>query len=756
MSRGPSDPPDVERVFELPGRVRYSVQGLKGRAPEAARMEVALRELRGVREAAASPVTGRVLVVFDEELPGDVIQLCLVQLRGEYLPAHTLVVGSCPPKPSLPKSATRFVVGAGAAVALSAAMGSTAAGLGFIVAAAVAAAIAPPIWRRFREWLDRRASGGLQSLSVFRVPSVIRAEGIAELIGSHRNTFVRATALDAAGAVSGLVRIAAMAFTIDLLLGGSLALPFGIVFAGSVGTVALMGIALVMTFVQSWFRHKSHVLWSNTGREIQHDLRVRLYDRVQRLEMSALQTHQRGELLSTLVGDIDNLEKAIDGSWALMDLALSSVALLLAIGFISATAPLWLVIPVPILVALSVYLYPKLRHWGAAVRRRSAELAGQLSNQLDGLEIIKSFTAEEAELERLREASQAYLDQSRDAVEIYSKLPLLLEATILASLVFTYRTNVMLTLAQGLSLGRFQALNIFTGHLVFPMTTMGLHMDNLSQGLDALKRVRETLGLAEEFKLDLNLSHLHRQSMSGDVRYDNVTFSYPSSAPALRNVSLRFEAGATTAVVGLSGSGKTTLVKLLQRLYDTDSGSIAIDGADIATISRHSLRQSIAMVSQDVYLFDRSVLENIRLSRPDAAEEEVVEAARVAQAHEFISALPQGYYTRLGERGGTLSAGQRQRVSIARAVLKDAPIMVFDEATSNLDSNTEAGIAKELRRVCAGRTVILIAHRLATVRQADRIYALENGEVIAEGTHQELVRQPGRYQSLWRDQTGRG
>jgi ATP-binding cassette subfamily B protein len=287
------------------------------------------------------------------------------------------------------------------------------------------------------------------------------------------------------------------------------------------------------------------------------------------------------------------------------------------------------------------------------------------------------------------------------------------------------------------------------------MTTMGLHMDNLSQGLDALKRVRETLELAEEVKADLNLCHLHRKSVSGDVRYDNVTFSYPSSAPALRNVSLRFEAGATTAVVGLSGSGKTTLVKLLQRLYDTDSGSIAIDGADIATISRQSLRQAIAMVSQDVYLFDRSVLENIRLSRPDAAEEEVVEAARVAQAHEFIAALPQGYYTRLGERGGTLSAGQRQRVSTARAVLKDAPIMVFDEATSNLDSNTEAGIAKELRRVGAGRTVILIAHRLATVRHADRIYALENGEVIAEGTHQELVRQPGRYQSLWRDQTGR-
>jgi ATP-binding cassette subfamily B protein len=287
------------------------------------------------------------------------------------------------------------------------------------------------------------------------------------------------------------------------------------------------------------------------------------------------------------------------------------------------------------------------------------------------------------------------------------------------------------------------------------MNTLGLHMDNLSQGMEALKRVHKILDLVEECKKDVQLLDLPRQSMSGDIRYGNVTFSYPASDPALRNVSLCFKAGSTTALVGLSGSGKTTLVKLLQRLYETDSGSIEIDGTDIAQISRNSLRQAIAMVSQDVYLFDRSVLDNIRLSRPGATEAEVIEAAHVAQAHEFIAKLPQGYYTKLGERGGTLSAGQRQRVSIARAVLKNAPIMVFDEATSNLDSNTEASIARELRRVGAGRTVILIAHRLATVRQADHIYALEDGEVIAEGTHQELVRQPGRYQALWRAQTGR-
>ena len=742
----------VARVFEMPGRIRCAVAGLQGRAREAALIESAVRGVAGVVSADASPVTGRVLVIFDETVAPEIIHESVARASEAHLPARPIEVDAEPVPQGRP--AIRYAIGAAAAIGLGAAMG----GAGGALAAGLAAAAAflgPNLWRRIRQWwLDRRAGGVLPS-NVIRMPSRISRTGILQFAQPHRQGFFRSIAWAAAAALAGVLRIAAMAFTVDLLLGGAVALPFGMVLAGGAGAAALMGATLGLTYLQGWLRHRSHIAWSFAGRRIQHDLRVALYDRVQRLEMRTLDLHKRGDLLATLVEDIDNLEKVVESSWSLMDLAVSSVSLLIAIGAIAPAGPFWLMLPVPLLVGLSVYLYPKLRERYAAARRRSANLAGQISNQLDGVEIIKSFAAEDAELERLSDTSRAYLEASREAIEMQSRLPLLLEGTILASLVLTYRTNFMLTLGRGLSLGRFQAMNIFTGHLLFPLNTLGLHLDNLGQGLEALRRVTDTLEIPHEFRKDAGLPELDTQSLTGDVEYDGVTFAYPtSSMRVFGDLSLRFRGGQTTAVVGLSGSGKTTLIKLLLRLYNPDSGAITVGGADIAGVSRASLRRSIAVVSQDVYLFDRSILENIRLARPEATEEEVADAARIAQAHDFILRLPQGYQTRLGERGKTLSTGERQRIAIARAILRDAPIFILDEATANLDSNTEADISRELRRIAAGRTLILIAHRLATVVHADHIYALEHGAVIAEGRHEELVGRPGRYQALWRDQTG--
>jgi ATP-binding cassette, subfamily B, bacterial len=749
MKGAPFSLAEVTRVFEIPGRIRCFVPGLAGSPQQAARIQEALRGMDGVQEATASPVSGRVLVVFDESIAPDEMHREVARLRQRYLATPRNAAVPAPAPHPLKQYAADAAWGAAAGVSI-AAMGG---GLALAIAGGLATFLVPILWRRVQQHFTPPLR--VVRSNLIRMPSRARLESLAPVIEPYRREFVRAIALNIVGAIAGIFRIAAMAFTIDLLLGGSISLPFGWVLAGMSGAAILTAAALGLTALQAWIRHRSHVVWSATGRQIQHDLRVRCYDRVQRLEMSSLQMRQRGDLLSTLVEDIDNLDKAIEALWALMDLALSSAALLVAIGFIAVTAPLWLLIPVPILIALSVYLYPKLRKWYARVRQRSAQLAGQLSNQLDGVEIIKSFAAEDLELQRTRQSSQAYRDESSGAVHMQSGLPLILEGTILASLVFTYRTNVMLTLAKGMSLGRFMALNIFTGHLVFPLNALGLHLDNLSQGLEALDRVREALELPDEFRDDLSLARPPRHSFGSDIHYEHITFSYPSGNAALRNVSLSFVAGKTTAVVGLSGSGKTTLIKLLLRLYPMDSGSIVIGDTDISAVSRTTLRRAIAVVSQDVYLFNRSVLDNIRLSRPDATEAEAVEAAKIAQAHDFILRLPEAYQTKLGERGQGLSTGERQRISIARAVLKDAPILVLDEATSNLDSNTEAAISRKLRHIAAGRTVILIAHRLATVRHADRIYALEDGEVIAHGTHTELVRRPGRYQALWRDQTGR-
>jgi ATP-binding cassette, subfamily B, bacterial len=714
-------------------------------------IELALRQVSGIRKAEASSVTGRVLVEFDRECSGDHFYSLLVDISGKHLTPSVAT-------PTQTGSVAPYILGGAATLVGGALISSLVGGMTVAFAGGLAVLLGPPLWRQFHGSRARNEDRAFSLASDTPLPIGLESLGwlpeTIDLVRPHSKSFVRSILLSSGAALAGVVRIASIAFGVDLLLGGSIALPFGVTLAGPVGVVILMGTALGMTAVHAWIRHQSHVHWSTAGRKVQHDLRVSLYDRVQRLEMSSLQLRKRGELLATLVTDIDKLEHAAEASWALADLAISSIAVLGAIGFIAATAPFWLMISVPVLVALSVYLYPKLRQRYAAVRQRSSQLAGQVSNQLDGLEIIKSFTAEDCELERLRAGSQAYLDESRRAVRMQSALPLILEATILGSLVFTYRTNAMLTLARGLTLGRFQSLNMFTAHLMFPMNTLGLHLDNLGQGLEALKRVREALELVDEYKKDTALLHMRRDSVAGEIRYENVSFSYPGTGPALRNVNMRFKAGATTAVVGLSGSGKTTLVKLLLRFSTDYSGSIQIDGNDTANFSRRSLRRAIALVSQDVYLFDRSVIDNIRLSRPNATEAEVIEAAQLARAHEFINELPEGYRTKLAERGASLAMGERQRISIARAIVKDAPILVLDEATSNLDSNTEAGISRTMQRVANGRTLILIAHRLATVRHADWIYVLEKGEVISEGTHRELVRQPGRYQSLWRDQTG--
>jgi len=248
---------------------------------------------------------------------------------------------------------------------------------------------------------------------------------------------------------------------------------------------------------------------------------------------------------------------------------------------------------------------------------------------------------------------------------------------------------------------------------------------------------------------------LPTEEVAGRVALEDVTFAYgPGRDPVLRDLDLVFEAGQTTAVVGPTGSGKTTLVKLLLRFYDVSSGRVTLDGHDLRELDLSDLRRAIGLVSQDVYLFHGSVRENIAYGRPDATPAEIEAAARAAEAHAFIASLPQGYDTIVGERGQKLSGGQRQRISLARAVLKDPPILVLDEATSSVDNETEAAIQRSLDRISVGRTTIVIAHRLSTVRNAHRIHALLEGRPVEAGTHEELLEHDGVYAALWRVQTG--
>jgi ATP-binding cassette subfamily B protein len=740
----------VESVFELAGRVRYAVDGLRQNPGAARFIESQLSGIAGVRMVEASPLSGRVLVIFDDWLPARSLHVALIRVRKEYLAEHQpRPAPSRTPKAESLGDAVWTATASGAALA---ALGVGTLGGGIVLSLAVAGAVAlgAVALRRIRE--DGAATdvpkphGAKARLTV--VPSAAPVATVRMLFSmvseEHRRSVLHASMLSAISAAAGVARIATIALMIDLVFSGS----------GS-ATALAMGAAAVLAALQTFCKHHSRVIWSTVGREIQHELRAAAYDRVQRAEMAMFLERKRGDLLSVLLEDIDNLEKAIDAGWAILDLAISSAALLASIAHVALTSASWSALAIPVLVGISVVLYPKLRERLNAVRRLSGHLASQVASQLEGVEIIKSFTAERGELARFRDASGKYAAASKHAVRLQSGFPMGLEAALMLALIVTMRVNVGLVVARGFSVGRFQKLNIMTGHLMFPQATLGMHLDQLSQGLSALRRVRQLLALEPELNRDdPDPVALERGTVRGDIRVDGVTFAYRHASPVLHNVYLRFAPGRTTAIVGLSGSGKTTLIKLLQRFYMPQSGRIELDGVDIARIDRHNLRRAISVVSQDVYLFDRSLLENLRISRPDATKAEIVAAAKAAQAHDFIMGLPDGYATRLGERGAKLSNGQRQCISIARAILKDSPIIVMDEATSSLDSNTEASIAVAMRTIFAGRTVIMIAHRLATVRQADHIYALESGRVIAEGIHDDLIARPGRYRSLWLNQTG--
>jgi ATP-binding cassette subfamily B protein len=287
---------------------------------------------------------------------------------------------------------------------------------------------------------------------------------------------------------------------------------------------------------------------------------------------------------------------------------------------------------------------------------------------------------------------------------------------------------------------------------LWPLTRLGETFDLYQRAMASTNRILDVVdarpGLVDGDR------PLPRGSVKGEIGFEDITFSYRDGHPVLTEVRLTADAGLTTAFVGATGSGKTTLVKLLLRFYDVDSGQITVDGADVRDLRSRDLRRAIGLVSQDVFLFHGTVRDNIAYGRPDATHEEIRAAADIAEAHEFITRLPEGYDTIVGERGQKLSGGQRQRVSIARAVLVDPPILVLDEATSAVDNETEAAIQRSLERISLDRTTLVIAHRLSTIRHADRIYVLDDGRVAAVGTHEELLEVGGIYRALWDVQTG--
>jgi ATP-binding cassette subfamily B protein len=365
---------------------------------------------------------------------------------------------------------------------------------------------------------------------------------------------------------------------------------------------------------------------------------------------------------------------------------------------------------------------------------------------------IKAFNAEDREVARVDVDSDAYREANRDAIRFSTAFNPLIRMAVLAGFTMTLLVGGRSALNGHLALGLFSMLVYMTQRLLWPLTDLGETLDLYQRAMASCRRI---FGLLRAEPQIVAGTRTLPTPVRGAVRFDDVHFAYDSSpAPVLRGLTIDVPAGETHAIVGATGSGKSTVVKLLLRLYEPTGGTITVDDVPIDELTFTSLRGATGFVAQDVFLFQGTVRENLTYGRPDATDEEVRRATALAEADTFVESMAHGYDTVVGERGQKLSGGQRQRLTIARAILRDPAILILDEATSAVDNETEAAIQRSLAKVAAGRTTIVIAHRLSTVRHAHRIHVMEAGRVIESGTHEDLVGRGGLYAALWRVQTG--
>jgi len=513
----------------------------------------------------------------------------------------------------------------------------------------------------------------------------------------------------------------------------------------------LVALTVVIWVLESLFEYWFGVLWRNLAQNAQHELRMDAYEHIQNLEMQWFSGQTTGGLMAIMNDDVNQLERFLDqGANDLLQVATTVVVVGGVMFILAPSVAIYAILPIPIIVGGSFMFQRRIGVRYAKVRKEVGDLNALLNNNLSGITTIKSFTAEEREVERVGVASRSYRDANRDAIRLSASFVPLIRMAILFAFTANMLVGGWLALEGELSIGAYSIIVFITQRLLWPLTRLGQTFDLYQRAMASTDRVLNLL----DTPIGLVEGDIELDETKGEITFDSIEFSYPERESVLDGVSLNIGAGETIGLVGSTGSGKTTLVGLLLRFHDPLEGSVSLDGNDVKELKLASLRGSISLVSQNTTLFPGTVRENILYGRPSASEEEVLEAARIAEATNFINELPEGWETDIGEDGHRLSGGQRQRLAIARAVLKDAPILVFDEATSNVDNETEAALQRSIERISTDRTTIIIAHRLSTVRNADKIAVLDSGKITELGKHEELVDADGLYSRLWSVQTG--
>jgi ATP-binding cassette subfamily B protein len=511
-------------------------------------------------------------------------------------------------------------------------------------------------------------------------------------------------------------------------------------------------ISAVIWGLESAFEYAYGIQWRNLAQTMQHELRLDTYQHLQELELAFFEERSSGELMSVLSDDVNQLERFLDRGANEVIQVLTTISLIGAAFFIIAPNVAWLAMsPMPFIAWGAIWFQKFLAPRYAEVREKVGFLNTQLSNNIGGITTIKAFVTENYERQRIEKESNQYRQSNRKAIAYSAAFVPLIRILIFMGFIAILYYGGLEVQASRLSIGNYSVMIYLIQRLLWPLTRLGETLDQYQRAMASTNRILDLLDTPIAIHSG---SQILPSKVFGDIQLKNVSFGYNQKFPILENLSLEIAANKTTAIVGATGSGKSTLVKLLLRLYEIQSGNILLDRMDIRDLDLRSLRSCIGWVSQDVFLFHGSVLENIAYGSFDATVEEIVEAAKIAEADQFIQTLPNSYDTVVGERGQKLSGGQRQRIAIARAVLRNPPILILDEATSAVDNETEAAIQKSLERITKNRTTIAIAHRLSTIRNADRIYVMDQGKIAETGTHDQLLSNNGIYTNLWNLQTG--
>jgi ATP-binding cassette subfamily B protein len=515
----------------------------------------------------------------------------------------------------------------------------------------------------------------------------------------------------------------------------------------------LGGLTLAIWIFESVFEYLYLIKWRNLAQDLQHAMRLDAYQHVQDLDLAYFEDQSTGNLVAILNDDINQLERFLDGGANnLIQVGTTLVAVGTVFFVVSPLIATVAFTPIPVIVIGAFYFQRRAMPLYAEVRERVGCLATRLSTNIAGIATIKSFATERLEEGRVEADSLAYVDANRRAIAVSSAFIPVIRMAILAGFLATFLIGGWMTLAGTLPVGAYGVLVFLTQRLLWPLTSLAETVDLYERAMASSRRI---LDLIEAPSLIHDRADaVVLEEVEGRIEFRHVDFAYADGIPVLRDIDLVIEPHQTIGFVGPTGSGKSSLIKLLLRFYEPGQGDIRLDGRALANIRLDSLRRQIGLVSQDVFLFQGTIRDNIAYGAPGASEQDVVDAARAAEAMEFIDRLPDGLDSPIGERGQKLSGGQRQRLSLARALLKNPRVLILDEATSAVDNETEAAIQRSLARISHSRTTIVIAHRLSTIVHADRIFVLDAGRITEHGTHPELIAAGGAYAALWGVQTG--